>query len=117
MFTFRMPIVTMKYLSAVVAAVLGQQVVDVGVLDGTEHHRLPVVLGPVVQVPEPHPGEVHVVGLQWLQVHVLHCMLRRYARVLIESGTNYNLKKNSDSKKCCRLATCVLNLFFSATQI
>ena len=48
-----------KYLSAVVGAVLGEDVVDLGVLDGAEHQRLSVVFGPVVQVPHPHPGEVH----------------------------------------------------------
>lgn len=64
-----------EYLSTVIAAVLGEDVVDLRVLDGTEHQRLPVVFGPVVEVPHPHPGEVHSVGVQRLQVHVLHHML------------------------------------------
>lgn len=64
-----------QYLSTVVGTVLGEDVVDLWVLDGAEHQRLPVVFGPVVQVPHPHPGEVHSVGVQGLQVHVLHHML------------------------------------------
>lgn len=54
---------------------LRQDVVDLGVLDGAEHQRLPVVSGPVVQVPHPDPGEVDTVGVQRLQVHVLHHVL------------------------------------------
>ena len=65
----------MTYLSTVVGALLGEDVVDLRVLDGAEHHCLPVVPGPVVQVPHPHPGEVHSMRVQRLQVNVLHHML------------------------------------------
>lgn len=62
-------------LSSVVGAVFSEDVVDLWVLDGTEHQRLSVVSGPVVQVPHPYSGKVHSVGVQRLQVHVLHHML------------------------------------------
>lgn len=66
---------TARYLSSIVGTVLGEDAVDLWVLDGAEHQRLPVVFGPVVQVPHPHPGEVHSMWLQRLQVHVLHHVL------------------------------------------
>lgn len=66
---------TVQYLSSIVGTVLGEDAVDLRVLDGAEHQRLPVVFGPVVQVPHPHPGEVHSMRVQRLQVHVLHYML------------------------------------------
>ena len=65
----------MADLSSVVGAVLCEDVVDLGVLDGAENQRLSVVFGPVVQVPHPHPGEVDSMRVQRLQVHVLHHML------------------------------------------
>lgn len=64
-----------EHLSAVVGAVFGEDVVDLWLLDGAEHQRLSVVFGPVVQTPHPHPGEVHAMGVERLQVHVLHHML------------------------------------------
>lgn len=64
-------------LSSVVGTVFGQDVVDLGVLDGAEHQRLPVVSGPVVQVPHPDSGKVDAVGVERLQVHVLHHVLVR----------------------------------------
>lgn len=54
------------YLSTVVGTVLGEDVVDLWVLDGAEHQCLTVVFGPVVQVPHPHPREVHSMGVQGL---------------------------------------------------
>ena len=82
-----------QYLSTVVEAVLGQQVVDLGVLHGAEHQGLPVVLGVVVEVPEPHPGEVHVVGLQRLQVHVPHSVLwRRTGHTWVNSHSEHAKK-------------------------
>lgn len=66
---------SVAYLSAVVGAVLGEDVVDLWVLNGAENQRLPVVSGPVVQIPHPHSGKVDTVGVQRLQVHVLHHML------------------------------------------
>lgn len=49
---------TVQYLSSVVGAVLGEDAVDLRLLDGAEHQRLPVVTGPVVQAPHADPGEV-----------------------------------------------------------
>lgn len=54
---------------------LCNDVVDVWFLDGAEYKSLPVVLGPVVQIPHPHPGEIHAVRVERLQVHVVHHML------------------------------------------
>ena len=72
---------------------LGQQVVDLGVLHGAEHHGLAVVLGRVVKVPEPHPREVHVVGLQRLKVHVPHGVLwRRTGHTWVNTATR-NMQK------------------------
>lgn len=65
----------LQYLSTVVGTMLGEDVVDLWFLDGAEHQRLPIVSGPAVEVPHPHPGEVHSMGVQRLQVHVLHHML------------------------------------------
>lgn len=64
-----------QYLSSIVGAVLGENAVDLRLLDGTEHQRLAVVPGPVVQAPHADPGEVDAVGVQRLQVHVLHHVL------------------------------------------
>lgn len=63
-------------LSAVVGTVFGEDVVDLRLLDGAEHQCLPIVSGPVVEVPHANPGEVHIVGVQRLQVHVLHHVLQ-----------------------------------------
>lgn len=49
---------TVQYLSSIVGAVLGEDAVDLRLLDGAEHQRLPVVTGPVVQAPHTYPGEV-----------------------------------------------------------
>lgn len=64
-----------EYLATVVGTVLCKDVVDVWILDGAEYQRLPVVSGPVVQIPHPHSGEIHAMRVQRLQVHVLHHML------------------------------------------
>lgn len=64
-------------LSSVVGTVFGENVANLGVLDGTEHQRLPVVTGPVVEIPHPDPGEVNSVGVQRLHVHVLHHVLHK----------------------------------------
>lgn len=66
-----------QYLSAIVGTVFGEDAVDLWVLDGAEHQSLAIVLGPVVQVPHPHPGEVHTMRVQRLQVHVFHHVLQR----------------------------------------
>lgn len=63
------------YLPSIVGAVPGEDAVDLRLLDGAEHQRLPVVPGPVVQAPHPDAGEVDAVGVQRLQVHVLHHVL------------------------------------------
>lgn len=52
---------TTRYLSSIVGAVLGEDAVDLRLLDGAEHQRLPVVTGPVVQAPHTDPGEVDAV--------------------------------------------------------
>lgn len=65
-----------QYLSSIVGTMLGEDVVDLWVLDGAEHQRLPVVFGTVVQVPHPHSRKVHSMGVEWLQVHVLHHILQ-----------------------------------------
>lgn len=52
--------------SSVVGTVFGKNVVDLWILDGAKHQSLPVVSGPVVQVPHPHPGKVHSMGVQRL---------------------------------------------------
>lgn len=66
-----------QYLSAIVGTVFGEDAVDLWVLDGAEHQSLAIVLGPVVQAPHPHPGEVHTMRVQRLQVHVVHHVLQR----------------------------------------
>lgn len=66
----------MQYLATVVGTVFGEDAVDLWVLDRAEHHCLPIVPGPVVEVPHSHPGEVHSMGVKRLQVHVLHHMLQ-----------------------------------------
>lgn len=62
-------------LSSVVGTVFSEDVVYLWILDGAEHQRLSVVSSPVVQVPHPHSGKVHSMGVQRLQVHVFHHML------------------------------------------
>lgn len=64
-----------RNLASVVGAVFGEDAVDLRILDGAEHKGLPIVPDPVVEVPHSHPGEVHPMGVKWLQVHVLHHML------------------------------------------
>lgn len=59
------------YLSSVVGTMFGKDVVDLWVLDGAEDQGLPIVSGPVVQVPHPHPGEVNSMRVQRLQVYVI----------------------------------------------
>lgn len=66
----------MQHLASVVGTVFGEDAVDLRVLDRAEHERLPIVPGPVVEVPHSHPGEVHSVGVKRLQVHVFHHMLQ-----------------------------------------
>ena len=78
----------MEYLSTVVGTVLGEDVVYLRLLDGAEHQRLPVVSSPVVQVPHPHPREVHSMGVQWLQVQVLHHMLVQVDNVRFHNKSN-----------------------------
>ena len=70
---------------------------------GAEHHGLAVVLGRVAEVPEPHPGEVHVVGLQRLQVHVPHGVLWRSTGHAGVNGDSANHAKNTNQAHNTRL--------------
>lgn len=74
-------------LAAVVEAVLRDDVVDMWVLDRAEHQCLAIVLGPVVQVPHAHPGEVHPMGVQGLQVQMLHHMLEESTAGIVVKAT------------------------------
>lgn len=65
------------HLPNIIEAVFVEDRVNLGVLEGTEQQRLPVVLGPVVEIQHPHAGKVHPVGLQRQQVNVLHQVLHR----------------------------------------
>lgn len=65
------------HLPSVIEAVFVEDRVNLGVLESTEQQCLPVVLGPVVEIQHPHPGEVHPVGFQRQQVNVLHQVLHR----------------------------------------
>lgn len=69
------PAALWTHLPHVIEAVFVEDRVDLGVLEGTEQQRLPVVLGPVVEIQHPHSGKVHAVGVQRQQVNVLHQVL------------------------------------------
>lgn len=65
------------HLPSVIEAVFVEDRVNLGVLQSTEQQRLPVVLGPVVEIQHPHSGKIHPVGIQRQQVNVLHQVLHR----------------------------------------
>lgn len=65
------------HLPNIIEALFVEDRVNLGVLESAEQQRLPVVLGPVVEIQHPHSGEVHPVGIQRQQVNVLHQVLHR----------------------------------------